>query len=117
MSTVAGAGESLLNRLALTYGTRYPEVLDLLNEDPSLGQPLGTHCSVTGAEILYATRRECALSLPDALIRRTEAGSAGHPGADAVSRASAIMARELGWDDRRSLREIDAVTAFYRLGG
>ena len=52
---------------------------------PALGRPLGRDCDVIGAEILYAARREMALKLGDALIRRTEAGAAGHPGADASS--------------------------------
>ena len=56
-----------------------------------------------------------ALKLGDALIRRTEAGAAGHPGADALERAAAIMARAHGWDDWRTRNEIAEVEAFYRL--
>ena len=66
-------------------------------------------------EIAYAAREEMAVTLADALLRRTEAGSAGHPGADAVSRAADVMAAELGWDSARRQSEIDAVEVFYRL--
>ena len=55
------------------------------------------------------------MTLADALIRRTEAGSAGHPGDDAVERAAEVMAGELGWDDRRRKTEIDDAQAFYKL--
>jgi hypothetical protein len=49
------------------------------------------------------------------LIRRTEAGSAGHPGADAVTRAAALMAREHGWNASQTNEQIAEVDAFYRL--
>jgi glycerol-3-phosphate dehydrogenase len=70
---------------------------------------------VIGAEILYAARREMALKLSDAVVRRTEAGAAGHPGSDALERAGAIMARAHGWDDARMRTEIAEVEAFFRL--
>ena len=82
-----------------------------------MAAPLGEACDVTALEIAYAAREEMAVTLADALIRRTEAGSAGYPGADAVSRAAAVMAAELGWDEARRQREIDAVETFYRLPG
>jgi glycerol-3-phosphate dehydrogenase len=53
--------------------------------------------------------------LSDALIRRTEAGSAGHPGRDAIASAAAAMARELSWNDRRVADEIAETAAFYQL--
>ena len=56
-----------------------------------------------------------ALKLGDAVIRRTEAGAAGHPGSDALERAAAIMGRALGWDDWRLRNEVAEVEAFYRL--
>jgi glycerol-3-phosphate dehydrogenase len=105
----------MLARIATTYGTNYDAVLRSVRDDPSLAQPLGTTCSVSGAEIEYAFRHEAAVRLSDALIRRTEAGSAGHPGADVVARAAAIAARVRGWDASRVAQEIDDVEAFYRI--
>ncbi len=104
-----------LARLVSTYGTEYARVLHLARETPALGTPLGRACAITAAEIVYATRHEMALTLADALIRRTEAGSAGHPGADAVEVAATLMAAEHGWADERRLAEIAAVDNFYRL--
>ena len=68
-----------------------------------------------GAEILYAARTEMAIKLADALVRRTEAGAAGHPGADAVERAAAIMAGVHGWDEWRTRNEIGEVESFFKL--
>lgn len=111
---VDGIGTGTLRRIASTYGTGYDLVLQFAR-DPELARPLGRHCEVIGAEILYAARREMALKLGDALIRRTEAGAAGHPGLDAVERAAGIMARAHGWDDWRTRQEVAEVEGFYRL--
>jgi glycerol-3-phosphate dehydrogenase len=112
---VAPVPPAMLRRLATTYGTDYDTVVQLAGADPALAEPLGERCEVSGAEIVRAVRHEAAVRLSDALIRRTEAGAAGHPGHDAVSRASAIMAHELHWDDQRVRAETDAVEAFFRL--
>jgi len=106
---------AVLTRLVTTYGTEYNRVLQLARETPTLGAPLGRKCAVTAAEIVYAARQEMALTLSDALIRRTEAGSAGHPGDDAVETAATVLAAEHHWDESRRRAEVDAVHAFYKL--
>lgn len=112
---VDGISPDTLKRIATTYGTGYDRVLQIARDVPALGRPLGRECSVLGAEILYAARTEMALKLGDALIRRTEAGAAGHPGTDAVERAAAIMARAHEWDEWRMRHEIGEVESFFRL--
>lgn len=112
---VEGIPPDTLKRIAATYGTGYDLVLQMARDVPALGRPLGRDCDVIGAEILYAARKEMAVKLGDALIRRTEAGAAGHPGADALERAAAIMARAHEWDEWRMRNEIAEVEAFYRL--
>ena len=112
---VGEIGSDTLRRIATTYGTGYDRVLQMARDVPALGRPLGRSCEVLGAEILYAARREMALKLGDAVIRRTEAGAAGHPGSDALERAAAIMARAHEWDEWRMRNEVAEVEAFYRL--
>ena len=107
----------VLARLVRTYGTNYVRLLRVAESAPQLAVPLGQACDVTGVEIAYAAREEMARTLADALIRRTEAGSAGHPGRDAVSQAANVMAAERGWDEARRLAELADVEAFYRLPG
>ena len=104
-----------LRRIAATYGTGYDAVLQIARDTPALARPLGKKCEVIGAEILYAARHEMALKLADAVIRRTEAGAAGHPGTDALESAAAIMAGAHGWDPARTRNEIDDVENFYKL--
>jgi glycerol-3-phosphate dehydrogenase len=112
---VEGVSTATLRRLAISYGTGYDAVLQLAREDRALGAPLGRDCPISGAEIVHAVRHESAVRLSDALVRRTEAGSAGHPGTDAIERASALMGHAQGWDAQRTRHEIAAVEAFYRL--
>ena len=99
---IEGIPAATIRRIATTYGTGYDRVLQMARDVPALGRPLGRSCEVIGAEILYAARAEMALKLGDAVIRRTEAGAAGHPGTDALERAALIMSRALGWDDIRT---------------
>jgi len=107
-------GETL-KRIAQTYGTGYDRVLQMARDVPALAKPLGSTCDVLGAEVLYAAKWEMALKLSDAVVRRTEAGAAGHPGTDALERAAAIMARAHGWDEWRTRNEIAEMETFYRL--
>lgn len=101
-------------RIATTYGSEFERVLAVADEESMLREPLGKSCDVIGAEVVYAARHESALTLRDALLRRTAAGSAGHPGADAIARAAAIVGRELGWDEARRRAETDSVERFYQ---
>jgi len=112
---VDGILPQTLKRIATTYGTGYDRVLQMARDVAGLATPLGRQCDVIGAEILYAARSEMALKLSDALVRRTEAGAAGHPGADAVERAAAIMARAHQWDEARTRNEVSEVENFFRL--
>lgn len=110
-----GIPPSARRRLALSYGTSYRAVLDVMHENAESSAPLGEHCEVTRAEIVYATREEMAVKLADAVLRRTEAGSAGHPGPEALAEAARLMALELGWDGDRIQREIEEVEQVYRI--
>ena len=104
-------------RLARTYGTRHRAVLDELARSPGNRRALGAACPVTAGEIRHAVREEMAVKLSDALLRRTEAGSAGHPGDDAVVAAARILAAELDWTPRRVETEIAEVERTYQLPG
>ena len=104
-----------LERLARSYGIGYRRVLALIESDPTLATPLSATCGVTRAEILYSVREELAVRLSDALLRRTEAGSAAHPGRDALDASATLMAAECGWDRGRVAAEIDAVEHRYRI--
>jgi glycerol-3-phosphate dehydrogenase len=113
----AGGGSSR-ERLSRLYGTERACVESIAAEASSaFAQPLGAKCPVLAAEIVFAVREEMAVHLTDALLRRTDAGSAGHPGCDAVANAAKVMGDLLGWDEDRRRDEIAAVERVYTIEG
>ena len=103
------------DRLERLYGRDAEAVRAIATADPALAAPLSATCPTLGAEIVHAVREEAAIALTDAILRRTEAGVTGYPGPDALARAAAIMAPELGWDAVRIAGEIDACARVYEV--
>ena len=100
--------------LIAAYGSRYRDVMEIASPRPEWRTRLAPDSPVIGAELVLAARREMAPTLADIVIRRTPLGALGHPGAEALARAAAIVGLELGWTDDRRRQEIAAVDAFYR---
>ncbi len=115
LDDIPGTTPALRERLARTYGSHLPEVTAILREQPDMARPLSSACTVTRAEILHAVRHEAAQALTDAVLRRTEAGTSGHPGRDALESAAAVMAPHLGWAPARIAAELRAVDGVYPL--
>ena len=96
--------EHMLNR----YGSNVHDLLAILRADPSLAEPLPGADDYLQVEALYAVTHEGARHLEDVLARRTrisiEAWDRGAAAADPVAR---IMAKELGWDEEQTVREIE----------
>ena len=96
--------EHLLNR----YGSLTQQVLDLIAEDPRLGEPLPAADDYLRAEIVYAASHEGARHLDDVLTRRTRISiETFDRGLAAAERAVDIMGDALGWDDERRRSELD----------
>ncbi len=112
-SDTPGTTAEQRERLARTYGTQFAEVLAIVREDADLARPLSATCEVTAAEVLHATRHEAALTLADAVARRTAAGTRGHPGAEALTAAARVMAAALNWPAARVAAEIGRVDDLY----
>ena len=53
-------------------------------------------------------RHEWALTIGDALLRRTALGLAPCQGLDCIDAVAALMGRLLDWDDERRTREVAA---------
>ncbi len=103
-------------RLARAYGAGYRSVLERITRDPGLARPLDGADGVTAGELVHAVEEEMAVTLADALVRRTEAGTAAWPGDAAVGAAAGIMAGRLGWDQARVSREIEGLRTLYAVG-
>jgi glycerol-3-phosphate dehydrogenase len=97
----------------MTYGSGQGDILRTLNAEPDLVAPLSDECAITRGEIRHAVIDEMAVRLSDAMLRRTEAGSAGHPGRPALESAARIMGELLRWTATNREREIDRVNRYY----
>jgi glycerol-3-phosphate dehydrogenase len=102
---VEGVPDDAYERLAGRYGHAAHEVLAVAGERGELAQPI-----VAGgppdllAEATYAARREQAVSVGDALLRRTRialqaARDVADPEGATARRVAAAMAPALGWDE------------------
>lgn len=106
---------STATAVAHNYGAAYRELLDLAPD----GAPLApiADSNVLRIEVTHAIREEMAVSLADVVFRRTELGTGGNPGAEAISIAADIAAGELGWDSATRDSEMDRVRAAFGNGG
>ncbi|MET0725574.1 MAG: glycerol-3-phosphate dehydrogenase/oxidase [Leifsonia sp.] len=102
--------EHLLNR----YGTLTDELLDLIRNDPALGEPLPGADDYLAAEVVYSASHEGALHLEDVLARRTRISiEAWDRGVSAAPVAAELMGRVLGWDKER--RELEVANYLKRV--
>jgi len=110
----AGLPSDTIPHLVASYGSRYRDVLELAVDRPDWRTRIAKDSPVIGAQLVQAARKEMALTLADAVLRRTPLGALGDPGDDALATAAGIIGVELGWSDEKRASEIDAVKRFYK---
>ncbi|WP_114856153.1 glycerol-3-phosphate dehydrogenase/oxidase [Brachybacterium sp. YJGR34] len=104
-----GADELRIDRLLFRYGTLLGDLLELVEEDPSLAAPLDHAPRYLRVEVLYAVRAEGARHLADILERRTRLDyETRDRGVAAAEEIAAIVGPELGWDEAARAREVAA---------
>jgi len=108
-----GLPSDTIPHLIGAYGSRYREVLDLAAATSEGRTPVTKGSPVIGAELVWAVRREMAITLCDAVVRRTPLGALGYPGDAAAQRAAAIVGAECRWSEARTLEEFEALKRFY----
>ncbi|WBB63677.1 glycerol-3-phosphate dehydrogenase/oxidase [Streptomyces sp. WMMC500] len=95
--------EHLLNR----FGSLSEEVLELIERDPSLGQPLTGADDYLRAEVVYAASHEGARHLDDVMTRRTRISiETFDRGTQCAAEVAELMAPVLGWDRDQIEREV-----------
>jgi glycerol-3-phosphate dehydrogenase len=100
--------EHLLHR----YGSMVEEVLSLVDDDPTLGEPLVGADDYLRAEVVYAASHEGARHLDDVLTRRTRISiETFDRGVSAAPVAAALMAPVLGWSPAQVVREVEHYVA------
>jgi glycerol-3-phosphate dehydrogenase len=102
---VEGVPDAAYERLAGRYGHAAHEVLAIAAESGELAQAIvpGGPADLL-AETVYAARREQAMSVGDALLRRTRIGllaarGVADPEGTTARRVAVAMGAEMGWDD------------------
>ena len=102
-----GLPPEIVCRLIYNYGSAYGQVLRYLEGDAN-----GSRTPpdlVLKAETVHGVREEMAQKLADIVLRRTELGTAGHPGDQALRVCADVMGEELGWNRLRVERELQEV--------
>jgi len=95
----------LLNR----YGSLMSEVLEIIDENPKLAQPVTKDLPYLKAEIYYAVSHEGARSIDDVLSRRTRlAFEAPDSAMHLVDDVAAIISPVLGWTAKQKKDSINA---------
>ena len=110
----SGLGAEPLAHLVSHYGSEYPAVLRLLEKNPAWRSTVPGSDRVIAAEIVHAVRDEMAVTLSDAVRRRTNLGAGMHPGRECLAFCAGLMAGELGWDAARVEHEIQATASAFR---
>jgi glycerol-3-phosphate dehydrogenase len=102
-----------IRHLAHMYGSRLPDMLEEAGNRPELRAPVGTTGDIA-AQIVFAVREEMALTLADAVLRRTGIGQFGKPSTETLDTASTLMAKALDWSEERRLKEIAALAPWFQ---
>jgi len=102
-----GAAEATARHLVANYGSEAAAVLNLVDRDRRLGDPVLPGRPEIWAEVTYAVEREMAVRVQDVLIRRLHLfyEVADH-GQSVVPKVTAQMKQLLGWDDAREAEEL-----------
>ncbi|WP_028050534.1 glycerol-3-phosphate dehydrogenase/oxidase [Cellulomonas sp. URHD0024] len=101
-----------MDHLLHRYGSLIGELIDLVDDDPSLAEPLANADAYIRAEIVYAASHEGALHLDDVLMHRTRLNyEQADKGVGALDEIADLVGPVLGWDDATRSREIAAYVA------
>lgn len=97
-----------IEHLLTRYGSLVQEVLDLIQEDPTLGEELAGAPDYLRAEIVYGASHEGARHLEDLLARRTRISiETFDRGLGSAEEAARLVAPVLGWSPVQVEREIE----------
>jgi glycerol-3-phosphate dehydrogenase len=97
-------------RLARIYGSLAHEVLDLVEREPALAQPLAAGSPAIVAEAARAVEQEWAVTLGDFLLRRSDLGLQADQALGGIDETAAAMGELSGWDATERAEQV----ALYR---
>jgi len=107
-------GTSSLEYLGKNYGNEFEPVLELARHDKQLSEALNEDGEIL-AQAVYAARYEMARTLSDIVLRRTGIATLGNPGSEVLEKVALSAAKELGWDGKRVVQELNHTTEALRV--
>lgn len=108
LADTSGLHVARIEHLLLRYGSLITELLELVADDPSLGEPLPGAEDYLRVEARYAATHEGARHLDDVLARRLRVSiETWDRGVSAAAPAVDLVADALGWDDAARRREAE----------
>jgi glycerol-3-phosphate dehydrogenase len=111
-----GLAEDIITHLGGAYGAESLDVLALVEEDNSLAARLLPDLPYIAAEIVHVSREEMALTIEDALARRTHIALEDRQhGVAIAAEVARLMAPERGWDEAEVTRQVDQYLSSVRL--
>jgi glycerol-3-phosphate dehydrogenase len=106
---------TVAEHLVHAYGDEALEILDLIAEQPALGERLIPDLPYLRAEVLHACRAEMALTLEDLLARRLHISLEDRArGLGVAAEVASLMAQELGWSDEELAARLAAYDKYVR---
>lgn len=108
-----GVSDATARHLVGSYGSEMAAVINLVDRDRSLGEPVAPGRPEIWAEVSHAVEREMALRVQDVLIRRLHLFyELAEQGTAVAAPVAQRMKKLLGWDD---VREAEELVDYFRL--
>lgn len=102
----------MVDHLLHRYGSLLTDLIEMVEDDPSLGRPLEGAPAYLRAEVAYAASHEGVLHLEDVMIHRTRlVYEQRDRGLAAVEEIAELVGERLGWSAERRSAEIAAYRA------
>ncbi len=99
-----------IDHLLGLYGSRLFNLLQLIDSDPALAEPIVAHLPDIKAQVVFAVRSEMAYTVADICRRRTMLAFQANYGLDALGAIAQILETYCGW----SKATCDASVAHYK---
>jgi glycerol-3-phosphate dehydrogenase len=97
-----------VTHLTTLYGSRFTEVLDLLNQNPRGAQRICPHSPDILAQVQHAVENEGALTAEDFLLRRSALGLGPCLGLDALDHIADEMGSLLHWSQNERQKQMNS---------
>jgi glycerol-3-phosphate dehydrogenase len=108
MSARHKVSPDIVRHLISYYGSRAGKVLELIEMEPSLVEPISPDSKDIYAQVLYGVVEEGVRTLSDLVLRRVSLGVSASRGRDQAEKIAEVIGKELLWNDDEKRYHIQA---------